>query len=223
MPTFVQGKATENSAISNGATLAFGSNVTAGNTLIFMTPWYGAFTLSLTDSQGNTWTDVSAHPAIDGLASYSLRVFTAVAGSSGANTITFAANGGVDALGSGLAEVSGLQASPFDKENSHVNTASPSDTGAITPSTNGQYIFCLYSRNGVVCTYTNTANFTVRATSASNSSQCIADYTQPTAGAITPDINSSASSSYKVWGMVASFKASAAAAPARRIFPGIIR
>lgn len=205
----VQSQSQDNSSLSTGGTLAYGSNVTVGNTLIFILPFYNSFNPVITDSQGNTWTRTIG-PTFNG--GYKTFIFTAVAGSSGANTLTLTAVAGGNNLGSTLLEVSGLAASPLDQITTAViNTSSPCNAGSITPTVNGEYVACFFTRQGVFNSYSNGTLTTIRSQSPSNNTCCLADYIQPTAGTITPDVVCSASVSYPVTGVAVSFKPSAVA------------
>lgn len=191
-----------NSSISNGSTLALGSNVTAGNALIVITAWYDGCPPSIADTQGNTWTRTRAASGYF--------VLTAVAGSSGANTLTFSSSCGTN-NGMVYAEVSGLQASPFDKFNSNSSTSSPVTTGSITPSTNGQYIMATFVHS-IGDSYSVASPFALHGSFGGGGLGQFADYVQPTAGAIaaTPTVTG-VSGSYPVTGAIWSFKATVSA------------
>jgi len=204
----VQSKVSNQSALSNGSTLAYPSNVTAGNTLIFMVSWYYGCFPTITDSQSNTWTRKS----LTILSGQGYGVFTAVAGSSAACTLTFAAGCGNDDLNV-LAEVSGLASNPFDVVSTPTkSTSSPVvSAGALTPSVNGEYIIALFSKNGPT-TYTVASPFTLEQTTSTGNPMAFEDYIQPTAGSITPTINATGvSASYFALGFAASFKPAATA------------
>lgn len=193
-----------------GGTLTYGSNVTAGNTLILgLFSWYTAFATSVvvTDTQLNVWTRNSIGTSFKTGTSL---IFTAVAGSSGANTLTITAPGGAATFGSFLIEVTtGLLSNPFDTFSTAVdNTTSPVNAGSITPTTNGAYILAYYSRGGVFNSYGNNGVFTVRGQAPSNNTNALYDYVQPTAAAITPDGTATVSASYHVFGQAIPFKAS---------------
>lgn len=193
-----------------GGTLAYGSNVTAGNTLILcLFSWYTAFTatLTVTDTQGNTWTKNSLGTSFRTGTSM---CFTAVAGSSGANTITVNAIGGAATGGSVLLELTtGLLSNPFDTFSTAVdNSTSPVNAGSITPTTNGAYIIAYYSRNGIFSSYGNNGVFTVQGQAPSNQTNAMYDYVQTTAAAITPDGTATVNGSYHIFGMAIAFKAS---------------
>jgi hypothetical protein len=69
-------------------TLAYGSNVVAGNLLVFAAVWIADTVPTITDSQGNTWQLCKSQLSYD--SSQRAAIWSALAGSSGANTITFA-------------------------------------------------------------------------------------------------------------------------------------
>lgn len=222
---YIQSAVQDTSSLNVGGTMtaAFGSNVTAGNALVCIMPWYAGCAPSLTDSQGNLWTSEGTQPTVINFASNKVYVFTAVAGSSGPCTVIVTASCGNNSLGSVIAEYSSLQANPFDQQSQAFSTSSPMNAGSITPTVNGEYIVCLYSRQLIFNNYTSAAPFTVRNVSPGNGSNGMADSVQATAGAITPTVNGSATPSYGVNGFAISLKPAGGAAPKRRIFPGIFR
>ncbi len=209
--TLVQKKILDSNSISPGGTVAYGSNVTAGNALIFiLASWYSAFAPSITDTQGNVWTAQGTHPGFLN-ASNGLWLFTAVAGSSGPNTLTVAASGGSNASGALLIEVSGLVTNPFDQMGSVVtSSASPVASGSITPSQNGAYVIGYFSRASVSSSYSTNDNIVLEGQSPSNQSNGWGDLIQTTAAAIAPDLTATVSSSYKTQGIAISFTAASA-------------
>ena len=117
----------------DSSTLAFPSNVVAGNTLVatiagFHSP--GGFTCETpTDSQGNTWTAAVAQQTSG---NGGIRTYWAKAGTSGANTVTFSGNTASDDLTIVISEWVGLlvqtpSATPVDN--------AIDDTGAGTTAT----------------------------------------------------------------------------------------
>jgi hypothetical protein len=85
VPTFVQSQATNGGA----STLAFASNVTAGDALYVIYYWGASRTFA--DSQSNTWTTSKTGALVDD--GDTIGVGCAIAGSSGPDTVTFLANG----------------------------------------------------------------------------------------------------------------------------------
>lgn len=207
---FVQGKQYLSSTIGNTGTMTFASNVTAGNHIVILFDWdYAGCQPSFTDGLGNTYT-LKSTLTVSGARRY--YVFTAPITTGGACTITCSA--GCSQGGGGIFEISGLQTDPFDQANFKVNSTSTLNTNSITPSTDGQFILALFSRLGVVTSYAAGSGFTLGSaglTSAADEYQV-----QGTAGAINPDMTPSSSqtdyAAFPVTGLVASFKATAAAA-----------
>lgn len=206
---FVQSKAGAYATLADLSTIAFNSNVVAGNAIIVMGRHsYAGCPPSITDSQSNTYTAKGTRPSTGGNTRF--EIFTAVAGSSGALTITTSM-----ACGSFISfimiEVSGLISDPYDVQNVHnSNTTSPADCGSITPSQNGEYTAALFDRTGgVTSTYTARSGFTLRDTSVQ--SQGYEDLIQATAAAITPDIDCTVDATYPVSGVTAAFKMTATA------------
>lgn len=182
------------------------SNTVSGNTMIILLAWsYNGCPPSFTDSQGNTYT-AKASGAIEPIIGGAFWVFTAPIGSSAACTITLSAACGSIQYGF-AAEVSGLQSDPFDQINGVSDSTSPCNAGSVTPTTNGQYIAALFYRATNATSYAARGGFTKREEWNSNSAAW-QDFVQPTAGAITPDMDvGSVNASYPVAGLVATFKA----------------
>lgn len=100
---------------------AFGSNVTVGDLLIV---WLAAVvsggTIAVSDSQGNTYTRVGSQL---NAGFGDLAVFWAIAGSTGANTVTFSRSGGnLQFPEMQVLEFSGNIASPFDAGGSNTGS-----------------------------------------------------------------------------------------------------
>jgi hypothetical protein len=217
--SFVQGVQSD-STKTNGSTLALPGNATAGNTaLVFCSHSYEGCPVTITDSQGNTYT---RNVFNTGTVAAVYSVFSAPIGSSAALTITFNMACGQTVF-SALHEVSGLQASPFDQSNRLSNTSSPSNPQSVTPTTDGQYL-AVWAVRAVTGTFTAISPFTDQMNDGSVRS-ALMDYIQPTAGAITPTMTTSASAYFPVDMVVATFKKTAPAGghPAMRrlsLFPG---
>jgi hypothetical protein len=129
---------------NSGQTFAFPGNVTAGNAIIVMlSHTYLGCPPSITDTQGNTYTSKGSQPS-DG-SSGNFWIFTAVAGSTGANTLTVS-------FGCGFAkhflavEASGMASDPFDVQGvlEHVSTYG----AAITTTEDGELILAMWSKLG---------------------------------------------------------------------------
>lgn len=86
-----------NITITNGSTLsmAYNANVNAGDVMLLNISTSAAFTWTVTDTQGNTWTQVS--PFIDRGDGFKGSLWWAVAKTSGANTVQAQNNSGVSA------------------------------------------------------------------------------------------------------------------------------
>jgi hypothetical protein len=216
---FVQGIQSD-ATKTNGSTLALPGNATAGNhALVFCTHSYEGCPVSITDSQGNTYT---RHLFVYGTVAALYSVFSAPIANSAALTITFNMACGQTVF-SALHEVSGLQASPFDQSNRFSNTSSPSNPGAVTPTTDSQYI-AVWAIRAVTGTFTAISPFTDQMNDGTVRSAFM-DYIQPTAGAITPTMTTSAGGYFPVDMVVATFKTTAPATghPTMRrlsLFPG---
>lgn len=201
---FVQGKiAALNGMVAPSTALAFTSNVVAGNALLAMFAWaYPGCAPSLSDSQGNVWTGVGTHPQPAGGSTF--YVFTARAGSSAACSVTLTAACS-QASAFCIVEVSGLQVAPFDVQAVATTTATPSNAGTLVTTANGDYIGALYYE-GPNRGFSARSGWTSRLTIANCA---YFDAVQATAGSITPDVDSSASGGFPVFGYSAAFKAAA--------------
>jgi len=134
---FVQAPAAPASGTSSPVTLAFGSNNTLGNFLIaFVQLNSGATFTSLTDSQGNSWSQAGAFQADSG--GNKIGVFFAMNAKAGANTVSLAFTGGIT-VRLGTAEYSGVaRTSAFDTSNGAAATSASVTGGAITPAAAGE-------------------------------------------------------------------------------------
>lgn len=203
-----------------GVGLAFPGNTTSGNAIVvLLNHSYLGCAPTVADTQGNTYTVKGAQtqPGPVPEAGYPY-VFTATTSSTAANTITvsFACGTLNDVL---IVEASGLQSDPFDVQNGAEFTASPANAGSITPSADGALILACFHRQVVLSATATSSPFTLR-----DAAVDVAYLTgvQTTAAAISPDITCSASSTYKVWGICAAFKAAGASIPSvASYFPGI--
>lgn len=166
--TRVQAISAHRSTSSNTQALAFGSNVVAGNVLVAFVGWNGASgTASVADSQGNTWTQATS-AAGSGATTASEQAFTAVAGSSGACTVTATTSATWPQADLHIAEESGLDttsgrvsANGTDTSDAHGNVSqTPSVT--LTVGTD-EAIFASatdLSANGVAAGYTRVGTVT---------------------------------------------------------------
>lgn len=184
---------------TDGQTFAFGSNTVAGNAIVVMlTHSYLGCPPSLTDSQGNTYTSKGANPTPG---SGRLWVFTAVAGSSAACTITVSMACG-NAFLFFACEVSGLQSDPFDGENVASDASSPYETGSVTPTADGALLMAMWHKAaGAVggTSVTSPLSITVN-----NTNSEYADGIQSSAGAINVELTGPSGT---VYGYLVAFKA----------------
>ena len=189
-----------------GSTLMFPSNVTAGNFLIVFITWvYAGCPPSVSDSQGNSYTQ---------LTSGSYYTFIATAGSTGANTVTLHA-GCSQSLYFSICEVSGLAVSPYDAASSLVlNGSSTSLTATVTSSAAGD--LCLgvfYNHSGVSYTYTATGSTVAIAGGGGSNMGMLCYGIFPIAGSCTLTATASAASAnYPNASFVVAFKAAASKA-----------
>ena len=155
-PAFVQGKDITDDTVGQNPTLAFTSNLTAGNLFVGFVTWKSStVTLdSITDTLGHTITLVNNPTATNG-GNYRSALFYAKNISGGADTLTF--NFSASTTTNGLVhEVSGLDTiAPLD-QSAIVDQTAPGTgtdavtTGNVTTTTDGQYIFgCSQNDNGI--------------------------------------------------------------------------
>ena len=145
-PSFIQGKGEQNLTSSGTQTLTFDSNVTAGNVIVVGVTNHSIgdgrdsiTTTCITDSQGNTYTRRTAYP-------HTLRtnlvsgIFTAVAGSTGACTVTLTSydpSSGNGPSAMGIAEVS-VGSPTFVASSDNGSSATPN--GGIMVASSGGVI-----------------------------------------------------------------------------------
>lgn len=129
---FVQGSFTDNPA--SPWTVAFASNVVAGNLLVAAFGRATDSTPTVTDSQSNTWALARSHYDVGN--DYRLDVWTAIAGSSAACSITVTAAGG--SAEHIQAEFTGPFASThLDVVNSAIGSGVSASSGDVTPTVSG--------------------------------------------------------------------------------------
>lgn len=155
---YVQGTSVLDTSSASVA-LAYTSNVTANGLLVL-----GARlsdigrTITVTDSQGNTWAEVVAGGKPDGNGSM-LYMYWAKAGSSGANTVTFAYSGAVDFLRVAIHEVSGMTTPALDQTaNASGSSAAPA-SGNVTTTHADEFLFACSCYSGI-CTVTPGSGWT---------------------------------------------------------------
>jgi hypothetical protein len=160
------------------------SNTVAGRQIVVLLYHsYLGCPVTLTDSQGNTYTQHSANPT--GNTGY-LYVFTAVAGQSAACTITAAFSCG-NIRQYFAAEVSGLDTSSiFDVEAVALDTGTPYGVG-VTTTTDGALVMTMFNKEGGDPGATSIDSpFTL----VNNTSAYVDAYAiQTSAGLITPALN----------------------------------
>jgi len=128
---FVQANDTLAVGSASSVSIAYTSNVTAGDILVAIGEGYPTSgTLSISDTQGNTWTLVGSVSNND-----SLYMWVANANATGANTVTISIGGGGTTYVQGIvAEYSGYAtSSPIDSYST--NSGSGSGSGSLTLST----------------------------------------------------------------------------------------
>lgn len=134
----VQSKSKSVGFVGNNTTLAFDSNVTAGNLLVVTHAHWGASGIAIstpTDTLGHTYLPVAAEQSAGG-GLVRLRSFYVANCSGGANTVTFDA-AGTDTveLAVVISEFSGVAtSSPLDTTNVGTGTGTAVSSGNVTPS-----------------------------------------------------------------------------------------
>lgn len=216
---YVQSKVAVNTAVSNGVTIAFDSNVTVGNTIIVIgLHSYAGCPPSFTDNLGNTYTARGSRLALN---TEIFELFTAPVTTGGACTLTAAMSCGVfRALA--IVEVSQIAAgNPFDQQTGTYNAlaTSPFAAGGITPSEAGEYILAFFSSAGTTKDLSDGggAGLTERDSNANNDTT-ILDKVHAS-GAINPDVSFTGTIT-DARGVVASFKTLAQLAAGPSLFRG---
>ena len=142
-PAYIQSNTT--GTANAASTLAFSSNAISGNALyaVMFDNSGSGHSLSFTDSQGNSWTTTATVSlSSDG---DTIAVGCAIAGSTGANTVTFKVNGSAAAIYGSIYEFSGASCTP-DGSPVSVNTqnAASCTSGALSTSIHNDLLvgFC---------------------------------------------------------------------------------
>lgn len=159
-PAYVQ-SATE---YTTDGVLAYSSNVTGGNLLIAVVSGSGTADPSVSDSLGNSWTDIPRLLGGGGGTSFTLKMFYTISTSTGANTVTIT---GLPAdQGMSIYEYSGIEAvSPLDN-----STSTFADVGATATTTPTVYmttqrrglLFLAFADETTNNTFTAGSGFTLR-------------------------------------------------------------
>jgi len=149
------GKARQSDYVDNftsGSARAYPQNVQAGSLLVAKFGRATNSTPTVTDSQSNTWAIARSH--YDAGNDYRFDVWFAIAGSTGACTVTVTAAGGAGERT--LAEHQGpYDATPLDAVNSAIGTSSTPSSGNVTPSVDGALVL------GYIGCGTGSTSFTV--------------------------------------------------------------
>lgn len=128
-------------ASATGITLAYLSNVTAGDLLF---AWVGGGgdaavpggTVTVSDTQVNAWTFIAGAAGLDGTSFINL--YYAIAKSTGANSVTYNFTAGAaGVLNMMIGEANGLTATPLDQHNSFGQSA---DTHSVTTLQASEYL-----------------------------------------------------------------------------------
>lgn len=155
----VQSTSVFNTSPANSNNLSFASNVVAGNLLIVVAPTYfdsgGSQVVpngGVTDSQGNTYTrQVNVDGVTDTLGSISIH--TAIAGSSGACTVTVNATGATSYHSIEIHEYSGISTAVPEGANGQRNASSTSaPTPAVSSTTANALVFAAMTYTGSTTT-----------------------------------------------------------------------
>ena len=173
------------SAGSGSSAVTTGNIATTGATLLTaMVSYYGmaATTANISDSAGNTWTQLSDYAA----SFYRVRLFYCLAPTTSAShTVTFSKAGSYPTVC--FSSWSGV--SSYDSESGSSATGTSIQPGSITPSANGALLMTSLF-NAVVQTYAIDSGFTELDNVAFASSQHVggefAYLIQPTAAAVNP-------------------------------------
>ncbi len=202
-------------------TLTFGSNITAGSSIVVLTihsylatPPGGPGTGGLSDTLGNTYTQRNTAQILNP-ANQSAGigyVHTTVSASGGANTVSIPYLAGVT-RGCVAFELTGVPTNPYDTQNGNKNTSNPQDGGSVTPAINGSLIIGLFERVGFATYGGATVNtlFTTIFNDAADSASC-AYGIQTTAASVTPSINAPATAGYPAYGFTVVLSPSAGGA-----------
>jgi hypothetical protein len=145
MATFVQSKSDFGTFTTSPIAVAFDSNVTSGNRIIVMvTHSYLGCSPTVTDSQSNTYSSKGAQPSS---AVGFFHIFTATAGSTGANTVTITfACGTVRQYY--IVEASGLIADCYEAQATQSDASSPYGAGTVTTTVNNSLILSMWNKEG---------------------------------------------------------------------------
>lgn len=180
-------------------TLAFPSNVVAGNLLLVLVSHATSSNASISDTRGSTWAKATDHYNAGN--DYKGELWYALAASSGANTVTVTVTGGSNELI--IAEYSGAAgASVLDVVANAEGTSTAADAGAMTTTVNGDLIVAGTLSLGAI---TAATGFTQdKSLTGTTANLALAEQVQGTAGAVHAKATISPSSFWVCLG--ASFK-----------------
>lgn len=203
---FVQANGTGHSGTSTS--LAYGSNVAAGNLLVVVVSNFStSTTVSISDTQGNVYAQAGTYSTASGANRVS--IWYAMAKASGANTVT-ATPSSSDFTGLGVLEYSYSGATAFTVDGSVTNNGNtnPHSTGNIPVSGSGELAIAAFCQGSLTATWTPGTGFTNRV-SQNNGSSFEALYVDddfPVSSAVN-DSGTSSSTSLTMAAIGASFKA----------------
>lgn len=147
--TFIQ--AITPSSYATGSTKSFSSDVTAGNGMVaVLNHFFAGCAPSLTDSQGNTWTNIPPNSIVTG--NTGLFVFVAPAQSGPETvTITTACSSGVISIAEYTPNATAVAANSGDGNAAAFATVNPCDSSAVTTTANGDLILGFFqSSSGAI-------------------------------------------------------------------------
>lgn len=158
---FVQKTSSESTNSSSARTLAYPSNVAANGLLVVVVATYNnaTATVTVTDSQGNTYSQADAYRTTS---TTRISLWYAVAGSSGANTVTVTPSASIY-MTLGIHEYSGGDTSAPLRSATGQTGGSDNNplTGTVTASS-GDMVFGCYAQPTIVSHSTVASPFTLR-------------------------------------------------------------
>jgi hypothetical protein len=206
--TVVQHKSTK--VLTSASTaLAFTSNVTAGNLLIAVVASFGTTTQSTpTDSQSNAYTRRAQENP--GTGDEIVSIYSAVAGSTGANTVT-AAISPADTIHLHIYEANSVDT--FDQPGTNAQastTAGTVSTGSATTNAN-ELVLAAFAQGNAQSTWTFGTGYTAGETTAATSNDCCFTEYKVVSTTGTQTATATASVSAPISGAIATFYAGSGA------------
>ena len=212
--TYIQGASS--TFVQPGDSVAFPASVTNGNKIIVGLMWsYSACAPTLSDTRGNTYTQVGTVSKNTATSSYDYW-FVAPVTSSGANTLTLNASCG-SARSMFITEYAGLSANPFVSNNTQTNSSSPCYAGSITTTTKGSLVLGMFG-DSASRTFTSGSGFTERL---KNQVSMLEEQVKSSTGAINPSSTCSANTKYEVSGHSAVFSPAVISTPTNPTTPTV--